>query len=84
MKDLFPKTSPTNIVAVLVVVFSFALLFCVIALEKPSNDTRATQIITGLFGVLMLVCGYYFGASRARGPVQQQAENITNTTTPEA
>lgn len=61
--DLF-KTSTTSIVAVILIVSCMGLLFMVTTCGVPTDETTRVQIVQGLFGVITLLGGYYFGASK--------------------
>lgn len=63
----FSKTSTTSIVAVLLTICSFGSLGFLLV-EFGDDATTRTQIITGVFGLMAGVVGYYFGSSKQRTP----------------
>jgi len=69
------KASPTSIVAVLLVVSCMAMLFYISEGKRVTNDTISTQIITGVFGLLMAIAGYYFGASKKDEPNENDKQD---------
>jgi hypothetical protein len=79
MLNTISKTSTTSIVAVLIVFFAFFLIGFM-AVSYGDDATTRTQIITGLLTSIAAVTGYYFGSTKNRPQVQQNAENINNST----
>jgi len=82
MKELFGKTSTTSIIAVLLLISCMVIMSFMVATSKPHDATTRTQIVQGLFGLLMMMGGYYFGSSKQRTGVTQQADTITNSPAP--
>lgn len=68
MKQIIAKISTTSVIAAALVFACMGLLFVITCTDQPKDDTTRTQIVQGLFGLLMLLGGYYFGASKNRSP----------------
>lgn len=81
--DFITKASTTSVIAVVLVITCMALLFVITAGNVPKDDTTRTQIIQGVFGLLMLCGGYYFGASKQRSSINAETVNTVNTGTEE-
>ena len=60
----FNKTTTQTIIAVLVVLLSFGFFYVVGIGASTATESTQTQITQGLFGIIMLVTGYYFGSSK--------------------
>ena len=68
--NIFTKTSTTSVIAVMIVVLGMGLLYLITGAGVPKDDTTRTQIVQGVFGLLMMLAGYYFGASKQRTSTQ--------------
>lgn len=80
MKEFFCKASTTSVIAVILAISCMGLLYLITAGNMPKDDTTRTQIIQGVFGLLMLLGGYYFGASKQRSPnINADTVNTVNT-----
>lgn len=82
MKDFLTNTSTTSVIAVILVSSGMGLVFFLAFSNLPHDNTRATQIITGTYSLLMAIVGYYFGASKQRSSaINADTVNTVNTGT---
>ena len=85
MKDLIKGATTTSLIGVLVVIFCFAYFFLSGSGLFKAPESLQTQITQGLFGLIGLVVGYYFGSSKRdhipTEGVTTTAVNSTTTTT---
>lgn len=58
------RATTTTIIAVLVVILCFGFFYLSGLGLSKATDALQTQINQGLFGIIMLVVGYFFGASK--------------------
>jgi hypothetical protein len=59
------KKNTTGIVAIMILVLSYALLFSIVFWEFPSEQKDIYFTIAGgVTSIITMVCGYYFGASK--------------------
>jgi hypothetical protein len=58
------KHSATSFIAIIWSIGGLGLLFYIVSGRASSDGNLQTQIAQGLFGLLMLVLGYYFGSSK--------------------
>jgi hypothetical protein len=72
------KENIRSILALMILVLGFAILY--IALYKPvrANDTLTNQIVTGVQGLMMFAMSYFFSASK---PQTESGTSTTNTQT---
>ena len=59
----------TTLEAILAIIWSIggiAFFFCAAGGIFKGTDSMQTQITQGLFGICMLICGYYWGNSAAK------------------
>lgn len=78
MKELVSKIPTASIVAVLITLCGFALLFYMVASGKPTDPGHAAQAYTGTFGLMGVAAAFYFsGTKRHAGPVNvENADNV--------
>ena len=74
--SLITRLSASSLIAVLIVVGCFAYFFLAGSGLFHAPESLQTQITQGLFGALMLVCGYFYGASK-----KEKAMTADGTTT---
>jgi hypothetical protein len=59
------KKNTTGVVAIMILVLSYALLFSIVFYEFPSEQKDIYFTIAGgVTSIITMVCGYYFGASK--------------------
>jgi hypothetical protein len=58
------KHSATSFIAVIWSFGGLGLLFYIVSGRASSDGNLQTQIAQGLFGLLMLILGYYYGSSK--------------------
>lgn len=58
------KHSATSFIAIIWSFGGIGLLFYIVSGKAHSDGNLQTQIAQGLFGLLMLVLGYYYGSSK--------------------
>ena len=59
------KKNTTGIVAIMILVLSYALLFSIVFYEFPTEQKDIYFTIAGgVTSIITMVCGYYFGASK--------------------
>ncbi len=80
MKALIGTVTITALIAVMVVLLSFGYFFLAGSGVFKSPESLQTQITQGLFGIVGLVVGYYFGSSKKDHQLAT-TESITKTTT---
>lgn len=62
----FSKTSIAHILAVIIVLGCFVMLYILLIKEIPVNNVATVNIAVGfLFGMLGAVIGYFYGASKS-------------------
>jgi hypothetical protein len=63
------KSSIRNILAVIIVLGCFVLMYLMIIKPVPAENKDTINIVAGFVfgGALAGVCGYYFGSSKAEG-----------------
>lgn len=68
--DTFSKTAIGHILAVLIVVGCFIMLYFMMikAIPEP-NVSTVNQAVGFIYGMLGIVIGYFFGASKTDKPV---------------
>jgi len=59
----FNRATTTTIIGVLIIVLSFGFFYLSGLGMSKASESSQTQINQGLFGLVMLVAGYYFGSS---------------------
>lgn len=64
MKQFLTTTSFTSIIAFTIVVLSYMYFFMVGSGNMHTTESLQTQIVQGMFGLTMLVAGFFFGASK--------------------
>lgn len=63
--DTFSKTAIGNILGVIIVIGCFAMLYIMMIKEIPStNIGTINQAVGFTYGMLGMVVGYFFGASK--------------------
>jgi hypothetical protein len=63
--ETFSKTSIAHILAVMIVVGCFVLLYIMMVKEIPSANLSTVNIAVGfVFGLLGVIAGYFYGASK--------------------
>lgn len=67
--DTFSKTAIGNILGVLIVLGCFILLYFLMIKEIPAqNVSTINQAVGFTYGMLGIVVGYFFGASKSDKP----------------
>lgn len=63
--DTFSKTNIAHILAVMIVIGCFALLYLMMVKEIPKENLSTVNIAVGfVFGLLGVIAGYFYGASK--------------------
>lgn len=57
------RATTTTIIGILIIVFSFGFFYLSGLGVSDASESTQTQINQGLFGLVMLVAGFYFGSS---------------------
>lgn len=68
MKQFFNTTSTTSLIAFTIVLLSYLYFFMVGSGKMNTTESLQTQIVQGIFGLTMLVAGFFFGASKKDTP----------------
>jgi hypothetical protein len=68
MKQVFNNTNITSIIAFTIIVLSYMYFFMVGSGKMHTTESLQTQIVQGIFGLTMLVAGYFFGSSKKETP----------------
>ena len=58
------KTTTTTIIGIITILACFGFFYLSGLGLSKATDALQTQINQGLFGIIMLVIGYYFGSSK--------------------
>lgn len=58
------KHSATSFIAIIWSIGGLGLLFYIVSGRATSDGNLQTQIAQGLFGLLMMMLGYYYGSSK--------------------
>ena len=67
--DTFSKTNIAHILAVIIVIGCFAMLYIMMIKEIPEPNLSTVNIAVGfVFGLLGVVAGYFYGASKQSQP----------------
>lgn len=66
MKQFLTTTSTTSIIAFTVVVLGYIYFFFVGSGKMHTTESLQTQIVQGIFGLIMLVAGFYFGGNNKK------------------
>jgi len=61
------KASTTSVIAIFWTLAAIGFLFYIASGAAHAHETIQTQCIQGLFGIVMLIAGYYFGSSKKEG-----------------
>jgi hypothetical protein len=73
MKDILKGITTTSFLGTLVVIFCFAYFFLSGSGLFKAPESLQTQITQGLFGLIGLVVGYYFGSSKKdHSPIKEE------------
>lgn len=63
--DTFSKTSIAHILAIIIVIGCFVMLYLMMAKTIPAENLSTVNIAVGfIFGTLGAVVGYFYGASK--------------------
>ena len=63
--DTFSKTNIAHILAVMIVIGCFILLYLMMVKEIPPANLSTVNIAVGfVFGLLGVIAGYFYGASK--------------------
>lgn len=71
-----------NIAPLLAIIFTgifLTIIILVLTKNVKANDTNTSSIITGMFGIVMMIIGYYFGSSKSSNEKQKQMNEMMNT-----
>lgn len=82
MKDFFDAfgKSMRSIIAITVVLLSFAFLFTLMFVKIPQENESIINVASGIvLGVLGVVVGYYFGSSKDKSD-RDKADILTDLT----
>lgn len=75
--QFFERTPATSIIAVIIMLAGFALLFCLSFIPTHIDASAKTQIIQGDWNIMLTAALYYFGSAKQK-TVTQSADNISN------
>lgn len=70
------RTSTTTLLATLVVILSFGILYGASSGLFKAPEGLLSQNVQGIFGLLMLIVGYYFGATHKQNEPQNPKPNM--------
>lgn len=73
--ETFSKTNIAHILAVIIVLGCFAMLYIMMIKEIPSPNLSTVNIAVGfVFGLLGVVSGYFYGASKPAQKGEQKEQ----------
>lgn len=66
MENTFKSNPLEAILAIIWSVGGIAFFFCAASGVFKGTESMQTQITQGIFGIIMLICGFYWGNSQAK------------------